>query len=104
LGVVVNHPNGTGYRSRPLNAEWQMGGKSGTAQVRKITRKERAEGRHHGFDWDWKERDHSMFAGFAPLQKPKYVVVVIVEHGGFGSLVAAPLGRDIMKFVMELAP
>jgi penicillin-binding protein 2 len=101
MGQVINHPNGTGYRSRPTDVEWQMGGKSGTAQVRKITQRERAEGRHHGYDWEWKERDHALFAGFAPLNNPKYVVVVLVEHGGFGGVTAAPIGRDIMKFIMR---
>lgn len=101
IGQVMNHPNGTGYRSRPQGVSWEMGGKSGTAQVRKITMRERAEGRHHGNDWEWKDKDHALFAGFAPLDKPKYVVIVLVEHGGFGGVTAAPLGRDIMQFVMQ---
>jgi penicillin-binding protein 2 len=101
VGQVMNHPNGTGYRSRPQGVNWEMGGKSGTAQVRKITLRERAEGRHHGYDWEWKYKDHSLFAGFAPLDKPKYVVVVLVEHGGFGGVTAAPLGRDIMRILMQ---
>lgn len=100
LGEVVNNPKGTGYRSRPLNVNWKMAGKSGTAQVRKITQKQRDEGKHHGFDWEWKYKDHSMFAGFAPLKKPKYVVVVVVDHGGFGSVTAAPIGRDVMQYTM----
>lgn len=101
MGQVINHPEGTGYRSRVKEVDWQMGGKSGTAQVRKITQRERAEGRHHGFDWQWKEKDHALFVGFAPLKNPKYAIVVLVEHGGFGGITAAPLGRDIMRFVME---
>ncbi len=101
MGEVINHPKGTGYRSRVEGESWQMGGKSGTSQVRRITQKERDEGTHHGFDWEWKEKDHSLFAGFAPVGNPRYVVVVLVEHGGFGSAVAAPMGRDIMKRVMR---
>ncbi|MDP3935628.1 MAG: penicillin-binding protein 2 [Alphaproteobacteria bacterium] len=101
IGQVMNHLEGTGYRSRPQGVNWEMGGKSGTAQVRKITRRERAEGRHHGYDWEWKDKDHALFAGFAPLNKPKYVVIVLVEHGGFGGVTAAPIGRDIMQFVMQ---
>jgi penicillin-binding protein 2 len=101
IGQVMNHPDGTGYRSRPMGVEWKMGGKSGTAQVRKITMRERQQGRHHGYDWEWKDKDHAMFAGFAPLDKPRYVVIVLVEHGGFGGVTAAPLGRDIMQFVMQ---
>lgn len=101
VGQVMNHPEGTGYRNRPQGVDWKIGGKSGTAQVRKITLKERAEGRHHGYDWEWKDKDHALFSGFAPLDQPKYVVVVLVEHGGFGGATAAPLGRDIMQFVMK---
>jgi penicillin-binding protein 2 len=101
IGQVMNHPEGTGYRSRPMGVEWKMGGKSGTAQVRKITLRERQQGTHHGYNWEWKDKDHAMFAGFAPLDKPKYVVIVVVEHGGFGGVTAAPLGRDIMQFVMQ---
>ncbi|MCP5322449.1 MAG: penicillin-binding protein 2 [Candidatus Paracaedibacteraceae bacterium] len=101
MGQVINHPEGTSYRSRLKEVEWQMGGKSGTAQVRKITQRERSEGRHHGFDWQWKEKDHALFVGFAPLSKPKYAIVVLVEHGGFGGVTAAPLGRDIMQFIMQ---
>lgn len=104
VGQVINHPEGTGYRSRPQGVNWEMGGKSGTAQVRKITQKERAEGRHHGYDWEWKDKDHALFAGFAPLNNPKYIVVVLIEHGGFGGVTAAPLGRDIMQFVMSKFP
>lgn len=101
IGQVMNHHEGTGYRSRPMGVDWQMGGKSGTAQVRKITLRDRKQGKHHGYDWEWKYKDHAMFAGFAPLDKPKYVVVVLVEHGGFGGITAAPLGRDIMQFIVQ---
>lgn len=101
MGEVINHPNGTGYRSRLNNTHWKMGGKSGTAQVRKITQRERQEGHHHGYTWEWKEKDHALFAGFAPLSNPKYVVVILVEHGGFGGATAAPIGRDVMEFIIQ---
>lgn len=95
---VVNHPSGTGYRHRiDPSKGWKMGGKSGTAQVRKMTEADRKSG-NHGADWEWKFRDHSVFAGFAD----RYVVVVVIDHGGFGSAKAAPIAKQILTFWMDL--
>ncbi|MFQ5567430.1 MAG: penicillin-binding transpeptidase domain-containing protein, partial [Paracoccaceae bacterium] len=44
----------------------------------------------------WKRRDHALFVCFAPFDEPKYAVAVVVEHGGGGSKVAAPIARDVM--------
>jgi penicillin-binding protein 2 len=41
-------------------------------------------------------KDHAIFVGFAPVSTPKFAVVVVVEHGGSGGKVAAPLARDIL--------
>ena len=49
-------------------------------------------------DLPWKMRDHALFTCFAPYRKPKYALSVVVEHGGSGSKVAAPIARDIMLF------
>ena len=48
-------------------------------------------------DREWKKRDHALFVGYAPLEKPKYSICVIVEHGGSGSTIAAPIAKDIME-------
>ena len=73
-----------------------MGGKTGTIQVRRITAAERAEGIVKNEDRAWEHRDHALFVGYAPVKDPKYVVAVVVEHGGSGSSVAAPMAHDIL--------
>lgn len=93
---VVNQPTGTAFRARIQQAEWAMAGKTGTAQVRRISKAEREQGVRKNKDLDWKQRDHALFVGYAPVEKPRYAVAVIVEHGGGGSKVAAPIARDIL--------
>ena len=73
-----------------------MGGKTGTIQVRRITVAERAEGIVKNEDRPWEHRDHALFVGYAPVKDPKYAVAVVVEHGGSGSSVAAPMAHDIL--------
>jgi penicillin-binding protein 2 len=74
----------------------EYGGKTGTSQVRRITMAERDRGVIRNEDKPWRERDHALFVGYAPIQAPRYVVSVIVEHGGGGSAVAAPIARDML--------
>ena len=74
-----------------------MGGKTGTVQVRRITRAEREQGIIKNKDLPWKDRDHALFVGFAPVDNPRYAVSVVVEHGGSGSKSAAPIARDILE-------
>lgn len=73
-----------------------MAGKTGTSQVRRISMAERADGVTKNEDLPWKERDHALFAGFAPVDNPRYAIAVVVEHGGSGAHVAVPIARDIM--------
>ena len=47
-------------------------------------------------DLPWKERDHALFVGFAPVDNPRYAIAVVVEHGGSGAHIAVPIARDIM--------
>ncbi|MDF3414549.1 penicillin-binding protein 2 [Sulfitobacter sp. M57] len=93
---VVNDRRGTAYRSRIIADEWRMAGKTGTSQVRNITAAERARGVTRNADLPWERRDHALFVGFAPYDKPRYAVSVLVEHGGGGSTAAAPIARDVM--------
>ncbi|MCZ6813745.1 MAG: penicillin-binding protein 2, partial [Alphaproteobacteria bacterium] len=93
---VVNNPRGTAYRARIRKRGMAMGGKTGTVQVRRITKAEREQGVKKNKDLPWKERDHAMFVAFAPIDAPRYAVIVVVEHGGGGSKVAAPIARDIL--------
>ena len=55
-------------------------------------------------DKPWIERDHALFVAFAPLDKPRYAISVVVEHGGGGSTVAAPVAADILRETQRLDP
>lgn len=92
---VVNDRRGTAYGSRIIDDAMRMAGKTGTSQVRNITTAERAAGVTKNEDLPWERRDHALFVNFAPYDNPKYAVAVVVEHGGGGSSVAAPIARDI---------
>ena len=94
--AVSNEKLGTGYNSRIAEAGFEIAGKTGTSQVRRITMAERARGIYKNEDLPWERRDHALFVGFAPYDNPRYAISVIVEHGGGGSKAAAPIARDIM--------
>ena len=97
MSDVVNSEFGTAYKSKLKKQNFKMGGKTGTVQVIRITEEEREKGIIKNKDREWKKRDHALFVGYAPLEKPKYSICVIVEHGGSGSVAAAPVARDIME-------
>lgn len=78
-----------------------LAGKTGTAQVRRITMGERAGGVRSNESLAWRMRDHSLFVGFAPADKPRYACAVIVEHGGWGAAVAAPICRDTLTYLFD---
>jgi len=96
MDTVVNEPTGTAFRSRIRDDEFKMGGKTGTVQVRRITKLEREHGVLKNSELPWKERDHALFVGYAPVHAPRYAAAVVVEHGGGGSSVAAPIVHDVL--------
>ena len=100
---VVNDPQGTAYGSRIQNPEIAMAGKTGTAQVRKITMQQRREGIKNE-DLIWHNRHHALFVGYAPMENPRYVASVVVEHGIGGSRTAAPIARDLLLEVQRRDP
>jgi len=104
MNQVVNAPNGTAHGARISTPGMEMGGKTGTAQVRRISMAERATGVIKNENLPWKERDHALFIGFAPVDKPKYVAAVVIEHGGGGSAVAAPIARDLLREAQKRDP
>ena len=104
MTMVVNAQRGTAHRHRLTMPDVQMGGKTGTSQVRRITRAERAAGLHKRKDRPWEHRHHALFVCYAPTTAPRYAISVIVEHGQSGSAAAAPIARDIMTKVLELDP
>ena len=94
--------NGTlGTARRYDLPEIGMSGKTGTVQVKRITEAQREAGIIDNIDRPWKERDHALFVGYAPVKNPKYAVTVVVEHGGSGSSMAAPIARDILGFALK---
>ena len=103
-GLFAVSNEGTAYRSRSV--EPLMAGKTGTSQVRIITAAERAQGVTSNEQLPWRRRDHALFVAYAPYDKPRYAVAQIVEHGGGGSAVAAPIARDILLYALcgGLAP
>lgn len=103
MDKVVDDKEGTAHASQIEEPAWRFGGKTGTAQVRRISARERALNIRAGDD-EWKYRHHALFVGYAPIDNPRYVCSVVVEHGGSGSGVAAPLARDLLRFTQERDP
>ena len=93
---VVNSPKGTAWKSRINDSNFKISGKTGTSQVRIISKKEREDGIIKNKDLPWEKRDHALFIGFAPYDKPKFVTAIILEHAGGGSQYAAPVGKDLL--------
>lgn len=101
MNAVTNEPGGTAYNARIKDETIRMSGKTGTAQVRRITARERETGVKKNDELPWKERDHALFVAYAPEDAPRYAISVVVEHGGGGSAVAAPIARDILTEVQR---
>ena len=89
---VVNG-SGTAVGSKIDIGGIKMAGKTGTAQVRKLVAR--------GHVGDWKSRDHALFVCYAPADKPRYAMAVVVEHGTFGARAAAPIAKDVMTFLFD---
>ncbi len=100
--AVVNRPGGTAFASQFNYNGKRMCGKTGTTQVRRISMKERQSGIVKQEDLPWKYRNHALFVGYAPQDNPKYAVAVLVEHGGGGSAVAAPIGSKLLLEALKL--
>ncbi|MGH1455847.1 MAG: penicillin-binding protein 2 [Alphaproteobacteria bacterium] len=93
---VVNSPRGTAQASRIDQEGFEMAGKTGTAQVRRITKEQRRLGVKNQ-DLPWEQRHHALFVGYAPISNPRYVCSVVVEHGVGGSSAAAPLAKLLLE-------
>jgi penicillin-binding protein 2 len=96
MDAVTNNRHGTAYRARIPVEGFEMAGKTGTSQVRRISLAERQAGVIKNEDLPWRRRDHGLFVAFAPVENPRYCCAVVVEHGGGGSSAAAPIARDIL--------
>ncbi len=96
MWAVVNEQGGTAPRARLPDPKVQLAGKTGSAQVRGVSRELRENGDFKSDKLPWEFRPHALFVAFAPYDAPRYAVSVVVEHGNAGADVAAPMARDIM--------
>ena len=96
---VVNESKGTAINSKASN--FNFSGKTGTSQVKKITMAERESDNFRKKEIEWKNRDHALFVGYMPSEKPRYSLSVVIEHGGSGASTAAPIARDVFKFIKD---
>ena len=96
----TNEIYGTSYRSRIEDPKYQFAGKTGTAQVKRISKRER--------ELDLKidqipynDRDHALYIAYGPYINPRYALSIIVEHGGSGSRAAAPMAKKLFKLIID---
>jgi len=94
LDMASNHHQGIGYKNRIREEHYKMGAKTGTAQV---ISKDTAYTHQYGKQF----KSHSIFTGFAPVHDPTFATAVVIDHGGWGSGAAAPIGRDILLFTQK---
>ena len=99
----ANEMYGTSYSSRYDNKKYQFAGKTGTSQVKRITERQRELDLKIN-QIPYEERDHALYIAYGPYEKPRYAVSVIVEHGGSGSSVAAPIAKKLFKIIIDRHP
>ena len=96
----TNEPSGTSYKSRIDDPKYQFAGKTGTAQVKRISKRERELDLKIS-EIPYKERDHALYVAFGPYKNPRYALSIIVEHGGSGSTTAAPMATKLFKLIVD---
>jgi penicillin-binding protein 2 len=101
MNAVTNEPGGTAYAWRINEAGFEMAGKTGTAQVRRITKEERATGVKSNESLPWKLRDHALFISFAPVQQPRYACACMIEHGAVAAHPQVQIARDVLLFAQQ---
>jgi penicillin-binding protein 2 len=101
--AAVLEPGGTAYEFRITQPGFEMAGKTGTAQVRHISREEHAAGVRKNSSLPWNMRDHGLFIAFAPVGAPRYACACIVEHGSDGHP-QVQIARDVLLFTQQRDP
>ena len=96
----TNEVRGTSYSSRIEDPKYQFAGKTGTSQVKRITKKDR-ELDLKTFEIPYDERDHALYIAFGPYKNPRYALSIVIEHGGSGSSAAAPIAKKLFKLVID---
>lgn len=103
MSDVVNSGHGTANALRSRQPEFTFAGKTGTAQVKRITEREREMGITQA-SLPWHLRHHALFVCYGPIDNPRYACAVIVEHGQAGGVTAGPIGRDVLIETMKRDP
>ena len=102
LNAAVQEPSGTAYKLNIDNPNFvKIGGKTGTSQVVRIKEEDREDDLYKTKEIEDKFKDHSVFVGYAPIKNPKYIASVVIENGGSGSAVAAPIAHKILNFAYQ---
>jgi penicillin-binding protein 2 len=96
----TNEVRGTSYSSRIEDPKYQFAGKTGTSQVKRITKEDR-ELDLKTLDIPYNERDHALYIAFGPYKNPRYALSVVIEHGGSGSSAAAPIAKKLFKLIID---
>ena len=96
----TNEVRGTSYSSRIEDPKYQFAGKTGTSQVKRITKKQR-ELDLKTIEIPYNERDHALYVAFGPYKNPRYALSIVVEHGGSGSSTAAPMAKKLFKLIID---
>ena len=96
----TNELYGTSYSSRIEDPKYQFAGKTGTSQVKRITEEARELDLKIS-QIPYEERDHALYIAYGPYKNPRYAVSIIVEHGGSGSSIAAPIAKKLFKFIID---
>jgi len=96
----TNEVRGTSYKSRIEDPKYQFAGKTGTSQVRRITKAAR-ELDLSTSEIPYDERDHALYIAFGPYKNPRYALSVVIEHGGSGSSTAAPIAKKLFKLIID---
>jgi len=96
----TNEVRGTSYASRIEDPKYQFAGKTGTSQVKRITKADR-ELDLKTLDIPYNERDHALYIAFGPYKKPRYALSIVIEHGGSGSSTAAPIAKKLFKLIID---
>jgi len=100
MSASTNEVMGTSYGSRIDDPKYRFAGKTGTAQVKRITEEAR-ELDLKTSQIPYEERDHALYVAFGPYKNPRYAVSVFVEHGGSGSSAAAPIAKKLFKLIID---
>jgi penicillin-binding protein 2 len=104
MWAVVNEAGGTAPLAKLSDQRWQMAGKTGSSQVRRVSREQREQGNFDSSKLPWEFRPHALFVAYAPYDVPRYALAVVVEHGNAGAAMAGPIARNIMTDALQRDP